>query len=130
MAKKKKKTTRKKTAGKGRGSKAAYSAKQKRMAEHIEDGYMKKGASRKKAERIAWATVNKETGGAKGNAKKPSRPRAGSSTPSRKAKVRPFSEIKARRAKARTEKRKKAASRSSKPKKRELFSQLKPPARG
>lgn len=52
--------------GKGRGSKASYSAKQKRMARHIEEGYEKKGASAKKAGRIAWATVNKETGGAKG----------------------------------------------------------------
>ncbi|MFV8249459.1 hypothetical protein [Bdellovibrio bacteriovorus] len=47
-----------------RGSKESYSSKQKRMAQHIEEGYKKKGASRKKAERIAWATVNKETGGA------------------------------------------------------------------
>lgn len=67
MAKKKKTTRKKKTSGKGRGSKAAYSEKQKRMAEHIEDGYKKKGASTKKAERIAWATVNKETGGARGS---------------------------------------------------------------
>lgn len=47
-----------------RGSKESYSSKQKRMAEHIEEGYEKKGASKKKAQRIAWATVNKETGGA------------------------------------------------------------------
>lgn len=84
MAKKakKKKTTGKKkkkaakssrASGKGRGSKAAYSSKQQRMAEHIEDGYEKKGASKKKAQRIAWATVNKETGGARGKSKKSSR---------------------------------------------------------
>lgn len=48
-----------------RGSKESYSPKQKRMAEHIEEGYEKKGASKKKAQRIAWATVNKDTGGAK-----------------------------------------------------------------
>lgn len=47
------------------GSKESYSDKQKRMARHIEKGYEKKGASKKKAQRIAWATVNKETGGAK-----------------------------------------------------------------
>ncbi len=47
-----------------RGEKTKYSAKQKRMAEHIEEGYEKRGASAKKAARIAWATVNKETGGA------------------------------------------------------------------
>ena len=50
----------------GRGNKSSYSSKQKRMAEHIEEGYKKKGGSTKRAERIAWATVNKEDGGAKG----------------------------------------------------------------
>lgn len=49
-----------------RGSKAAYSAKQKRQAAHIEESEMKSGKSRKTAERIAWATVNKQDGGAKG----------------------------------------------------------------
>lgn len=49
-----------------RGSKTSYSSKQKRMAEHIEEGYKEKGASGKKAGRIAWATVNKMDGGAKG----------------------------------------------------------------
>lgn len=48
-----------------RGSKSKYTDKQKRQAEHIEEGYKKKGASDKKAERIAWATVNKESGGGK-----------------------------------------------------------------
>ena len=47
------------------GSKASYSSKQKRMARHIEEGYEKKGASEKKAARIAWATVNKKDHGAK-----------------------------------------------------------------
>lgn len=47
-----------------RGDKSKYTSKQKRMAEHIEEGYAKRGASGKKAKRIAWATVNKETGGA------------------------------------------------------------------
>lgn len=46
-----------------RGSKSKYSSKQRRMAEHIERGYKKRGASNKKAERVAWATVNKEYGG-------------------------------------------------------------------
>lgn len=49
----------------GRGDKSSYSDKQRRQAEHIEEGYKKKGDSSKKAERIAWATVNKETGGAR-----------------------------------------------------------------
>ena len=48
-----------------RGSKAAYSDKQKRQAEHIEEGYENRGVSEKEAARRAWATVNKETGGGK-----------------------------------------------------------------
>ncbi len=46
-----------------RGDKSAYSDKQKRKAEHIEEGYEKHGVSEKEAERRAWATVNKESGG-------------------------------------------------------------------
>ena len=48
-----------------RGSKSKYSGKQKRKAEHIEEGYEKRGTSKKEAERRAWATVNKESGGGK-----------------------------------------------------------------
>ena len=48
-----------------RGSKSKYSGKQKRQAEHIEEGYEKRGTSKKEAERRAWATVNKESGGGK-----------------------------------------------------------------
>jgi plasmid stabilization system protein ParE len=48
-----------------RGSKSKYSNKQKRKAEHIEEGYEKRGTSKKEAERRAWATVNKESGGGK-----------------------------------------------------------------
>ena len=48
-----------------RGSKAAYTGKQKRKAAHIEEGYEKRGVSHKEAERRAWATVNKESGGGK-----------------------------------------------------------------
>ncbi|HSV59897.1 MAG TPA: plasmid stabilization protein [Variovorax sp.] len=46
-----------------RGDKSAYSDKQKRRAEHIEEGYEKSGVSEKEAARRAWATVNKESGG-------------------------------------------------------------------
>lgn len=46
-----------------RGDKAKYSDKQKRMAQHIEAGYEARGQSKQEAERRAWATVNKETGG-------------------------------------------------------------------
>jgi plasmid stabilization system protein ParE len=48
-----------------RGDKSSYSDKQKRQAEHIEEGYEKRGTPKKEAERRAWATVNKETGGGK-----------------------------------------------------------------
>lgn len=48
-----------------RGDKGAYTDKQKRQAEHIEEGYKKKGVSTKEAESRAWATVNKESGGGK-----------------------------------------------------------------
>jgi plasmid stabilization system protein ParE len=46
-----------------RGDKSSYTDKQKRQAEHIEEGYEHRGVRRKEAERRAWATVNKETGG-------------------------------------------------------------------
>ena len=42
-----------------RGDKGKYTDKQKREAEHIEEGYEKRGVSKKEAERRAWATVNK-----------------------------------------------------------------------
>jgi plasmid stabilization system protein ParE len=47
------------------GDKSSYSSKQKRKAEHIEEGYKKRGVSGKEAERRAWATVNKSSGGGK-----------------------------------------------------------------
>lgn len=46
-----------------RGDKSSYTDKQKRKAEHIEEGYEERGVSHKEAERRAWATVNKESGG-------------------------------------------------------------------
>src|SRR5258707_6834648 len=48
-----------------RGDKSSYTDKQKRMAEHIEESYEKRGVSNDEAERRAWATVNKETHGGK-----------------------------------------------------------------
>ena len=48
-----------------RGSKAAYTNKQKRQAEHIEEGYRERGVSKKEAESRAWATVNKIDHGGK-----------------------------------------------------------------
>jgi hypothetical protein len=46
-----------------RGDKSAYTNKQKRKARHIEDGYRDRGIPEAEAERRAWATVNKESGG-------------------------------------------------------------------
>lgn len=46
-----------------RGSKAKYTAEQKRKAAHIEDSYEHKGLSKEEAEARAWATVNKQSGG-------------------------------------------------------------------
>ncbi len=48
-----------------KGSKKKYTTKQKRQAEHIEEGYEKRGTGKKEAERRAWATVNKTSGGGK-----------------------------------------------------------------
>jgi plasmid stabilization system protein ParE len=46
-----------------RGSKSAYTDKQKRKAQHIEESYEDKGVSNEEAEHRAWATVNKQSGG-------------------------------------------------------------------
>lgn len=58
-----------------RGDKSAYTDKQKRQAEHIEEGYEKRGVSEDEAESRAWATVNAISGGGKksgsGRGKKP-----------------------------------------------------------
>ena len=76
-----------------RGDKSSYTDKQKRQAEHIEEGYEKQGISDKEAERRAWATVNKmseggrKSGSGRGKAenKEPARKggRLGGSSPSR-----------------------------------------------
>jgi hypothetical protein len=49
-----------------RGDKSKYTDKQKRQAEHIEEGYEKRGVSEEEAKRRAWATVNKTSGGTLG----------------------------------------------------------------
>jgi plasmid stabilization system protein ParE len=48
-----------------RGDKSAYTDKQKRKAEHIEESYEARGLSEEESERRAWATVNKQDGGGK-----------------------------------------------------------------
>lgn len=45
------------------GDKSAYTGKQKRKAGHIEEAYEDRGVPRDEAERRAWATVNKDSGG-------------------------------------------------------------------
>ena len=90
-----------------RGDKSKYTGKQKRQAEHIEEGYEKRGVPREEAERRAWATVNKtdrggekpggsgfgrsknpepaRRGGRKGAAASAGRPKAARSASARKA---------------------------------------------
>ena len=48
-----------------RGDKSSYTDKQKRQAEHIEEGYEARGLGERESERRAWATVNKMTYGGK-----------------------------------------------------------------
>ena len=48
-----------------RGDKSKYTAKQDRQADDIEKGYEKLGVGKKEAQRRAWATVNKMSGGGK-----------------------------------------------------------------
>jgi len=48
-----------------RGDKSSYTEKQKRQAEHIEESYEERGVGNEQAEKRAWATVNKMTGGGK-----------------------------------------------------------------
>jgi plasmid stabilization system protein ParE len=69
------------------GDKSSYTTKQKRKAEHIEEGYEKRGVSGKEAERRAWATVNKQEGGGKksGSGRKSSGRKKSSSSSSRRS---------------------------------------------
>jgi len=48
-----------------KGDKSSYTDKQKRQASHIEKSEEGEGKSKKTAERIAYATVNKQDGGGK-----------------------------------------------------------------
>jgi hypothetical protein len=42
-----------------RGDKPHYTDKEKRQAEHVEEGYLDRGIPEEEAERRAWATMNK-----------------------------------------------------------------------
>lgn len=46
-----------------RGDKSSYTDKQKRQAQHIEEGYETRGVPEREAERRAWATENAITHG-------------------------------------------------------------------
>jgi hypothetical protein len=48
-----------------RGDKGKYTGKQKRQAEHIAEGYEKRGTASKEASRRAWAMVNDTSHGGK-----------------------------------------------------------------
>ena len=60
-----------------RGDKSAYTPKQKRKAEHIEESYEERGVGPKEAAARAWATVNKQSGGGEKSG-------SGRTTPARK----------------------------------------------
>jgi plasmid stabilization system protein ParE len=68
------------------GDKSSYSNKQKRQAEHIEEGYEHRGLSAEESKRRAWATVNKMTGGGKKSGS--GRGKKVNLSPARKAKIR------------------------------------------
>ena len=57
-----------------RGDKTSYTEKQKRQAAHIEESYEQRGVPADDAEKRAWATVNKESGGGKKSGSGRSRP--------------------------------------------------------
>ena len=90
-----------------RGDKSAYTSKQKRQAEHIEEGYEKRGVPSEEAEKRAWATVNKMTGGGKKSGSGRGRPV--NTTPARKGGQKGGAASSARSASARSASAKKAA---------------------
>ena len=90
-----------------RGDKSSYTSKQKRQAEHIEEGYEGRGTPKKEAERRAWATVNAETHGGKKSGS--GRGKATNTAPSRKGGRKGGKASAARPAKARSASAKKAA---------------------
>lgn len=96
------------------GDKSRYTDKQKRKAQHIEEGYKKRGVPTKKAAARAWATVNAIDHGAKkpggsGRGRKPNKApsrrggkRGGAAAAARPAAARRASARKAARTRARS----------------------------
>ena len=106
-----------------RGEKTKYTEKQKRQAEHIEEGYEERGVPEKEAARRAWATVNAMTGGGKksgsGRGKKtnPAPAKKGGRKGGAASAARPFAERSASARKAaRTRARRRGAAASAKQK--------------
>ncbi|MFT8244795.1 plasmid stabilization protein [Roseomonas sp. BN140053] len=90
-----------------RGSKDAYTEKQKRQAQHIEQSYESRGLPEEEAEARAWATVNKQDGGGKKSGS--GRGHAVSHAPSREGGARGGAAAASRPASARSASAKKAA---------------------
>ena len=111
-----------------RGDKGAYTDKQKRKAEHIEEGYEDRGVSVKEASRRAWATVNKSSGGGKKSGSGRGKPenkapakkggRKSAASPKRTAASRSAAAKKAAATRKRTAKRPTAAKKAAKPRAR------------
>ncbi len=81
-----------------KGDKSSYSSKQKREAQHIEEGYEDRGVNEKEAARRAWATVNKQDQGGKKSGS--GRGKASSHTSARKGGKRSHSGSSSRRSKS------------------------------
>lgn len=64
-----------------RGDKSAYTDKQKRQAEHIEESYENSGVTKDEAQKRAWLTVNKLSGGGKKSGSGRRRARTAKSSP-------------------------------------------------
>ena len=97
-----------------RGDKSSYTDKQKRQAEHIEKGYEKSGVKEKEAQRRAWATVNKETGGGKKSGS--GRGKKMDTSPSKKGAKKAAASRKKKTAKKKTAKKKSAKRKSARKK--------------
>ena len=101
-----------------RGDKSSYTEKQKRTAEHIEEGYEKRGVPAKVAEQRAWATVNKTSGGGKksgsgrGKAENKAPARKGGKLGGKAAAARPAAKRSASARKAAATRKKRAAKKS------------------
>lgn len=93
-----------------RGDKSKYTDKQKRQAQHIEEGYIERGVQEEEAEKRAWATVNAMSGGGKKSGS--GRGKAVNKSPARKGGKKGGAASAGHSTKKRTTLRRKASSRS------------------